>query len=353
MNASEHYRALHRIAEEGFCEFETKKYILGAIENMGCAIYEVGKTGVLAYFDFGKSTTSAFRAEMDALPITEKTGLPFASENVGYMHACGHDAHMAMLLSLAERLSKGCDVLCNVLLIFQPAEEKRGGAETVVSSPDFLRIAPERIFAIHLRPQLEKGKLFSGIGAIYAGSSEIVATFCGEQAHITENIKNDALENAARFYIGTKYQAKEEGLLIRFGRLCAGTAGNVTPCLAELCGTMRYFSEPEKISETEILLRKAKKYGGEVHIFEYAPPACNSGELFELSGCSRLSEPILCADDFSVYGRVCPHPLYMLLGTGDTPPLHSDEFAFDESILRFGEEKLFYIVRNEEISKVI
>lgn len=353
MNASEHYRALHRIAEEGFCEFETKKYILGAIENMGCAIYEVGKTGVLAYFDFGKSTTSAFRVEMDALPITEKTGLPFASENVGYMHACGHDAHMAMLLSLAERLSKGCDVLCNVLLIFQPAEEKRGGAETVVSSPDFLRIAPERIFAIHLRPQLEKGKLFSGIGAIYAGSSEIVATFCGEQAHITENIKNDALGNAARFYIGTKYQAKEEGLLIRFGRLCAGTAGNVTPCLAELCGTMRYFSEPEKISETEILLRKAKKYGGEVHIFEYAPPACNSGELFELSGCSRLSEPILCADDFSVYGRVCPHPLYMLLGTGDTPPLHSDEFAFDESILRFGEEKLFYIVRNEKISKVI
>lgn len=353
MNASEHYRALHRIAEEGFCEFETKKYILGAIENMGCAIYEVGKTGVLAYFDFGKSTTSAFRAEMDALPITEKTDLPFASKNVGCMHACGHDAHMAMLLSLAERLSKGCDVLCNVLLIFQPAEEKRGGAETVVSSPDFLRIAPERIFAIHLRPQLEKGKLFSGIGAIYAGSSEIVATFCGEQAHITENIKNDALENAARFYIGTKYQAKEEGLLIRFGRLCAGTAGNVTPCLAELCGTMRYFSEPEKISETEILLRKAKKYGGEVHIFEYAPPACNSGELFELSGCSRLSEPILCADDFSVYGRVCPHPLYMLLGTGDTPPLHSDEFAFDESILRFGEEKLFYIVRNEKISKVI
>lgn len=353
MNASEHYRALHRIAEEGFCEFETKKYILGAIENMGCAIYEVGKTGVLAYFDFGKSTTSAFRAEMDALPITEKTGLPFASENVGYMHACGHDAHMAMLLSLAERLSKGCDVLCNVLLIFQPAEEKRGGAETVVSSPDFLRIAPERIFAIHLRPQLEKGKLFSGIGAIYAGSSEIVATFCGEQAHITENIKNDTLENAARFYIGTKYQAKEEGLLIRFGRLCAGTAGNVTPCLAELCGTMRYFSEPEKISETEILLRKAKKYGGEVHIFEYAPPACNSGELFELSGCSRLSEPILCADDFSVYGRVCPRPLYMLLGTGDTPPLHSDEFAFDESILRFGEEKLFYIVRNEKISKAI
>lgn len=353
MNASEHYRALHRIAEEGFCEFETKKYILGAIENMGCAIYEVGKTGVLAYFDFGKSTTSAFRAEMDALPITEKTGLPFASENVGYMHACGHDAHMAMLLSLAERISKGCDVLCNVLLIFQSAEEKRGGAEAVVSSPDFLRIAPERIFAIHLRPQLEKGKLFSGIGAIYAGSSEIVATFCGEQAHITENIKNDALENAARFYIGTKYQAKEEGLLIRFGRLCAGTAGNVTPCLAELCGTMRYFSEPEKISETEILLRKAKKYGGEVHIFEYAPPACNSGELFELYGCSRLSEPILCADDFSVYGRVCPHPLYMLLGTGDTPPLHSDEFAFDESILRFGEEKLFYIVRNEKISKVI
>ncbi len=352
MSASEHYRALHRKAEEGFCEFETKKYILGALERLGCAIYEVGKTGVLAYFDFGKSTTSAFRAETDALPITEKTGLPFASENVGYMHACGHDGHMAVLLSLAEGLSKKGGAPCNVLLIFQPAEEKRGGAELIASSPDFLRISPDRIFALHLMPRLEKGKLFSGSGAIYAGSSEVRAVFYGDRAHITESIKTDALENAARFYIGTKRLMQMEGLFAGFGKLCAGTAGNVTPSFAELYGTMRYFSEREKISETEILFRVADKYGGELHISEYAPPACNSEKLFELSGCGRLSEPALCADDFSVYGRVCRHLLYMYLGTGDTPPLHSDGFAFDEGILPIGEEKLFAIAQSEEISRV-
>ncbi len=353
MSASEHYRALHRIAEEGFCELETKKYILGVLERLGCSIYEVGKTGVLAYFDFGKSTTSAFRAETDALPITEKTGLPFASENIGYMHACGHDGHMAMLLSLAERLPEERDVPCNVLLIFQPAEEKRGGAELIVSSPDFLRIAPDRIFAIHLRPRLEKGLFFSGSGAIYAGSAEVRAVFCGDRAHITESIKTDALENAARFYIGTKRLMQREWLFAGFGRLCAGTAGNVTPSFAELYGTMRYFSEREKRSETEILLRTADKYGGEVRFSEYAPPARNSGKLFELSGCGRLSEPALCADDFSVYGRVCRHLLYMYLGTGDTPPLHSDRFAFDEGILPIGEEKLFAIAQSEKISRVI
>lgn len=352
MNVSEHYRALHRLAEGGFCEFETKEYIIDVLEKTGCAIYEVGNTGVLAYFDFGKSSTSAFRAEMDALPITEKTGLLFSSKNAGYMHACGHDAHMAMLLAFSERLFKSYDAPCNVLCVFQPAEEKRGGAESVVSSADFMRIAPRRIFAVHLHPKLEKGKFFSGSGAIYAGSSEVNVVFNGEQAHITENTKTDALENAANFYIRVKRAAKNDGAFVRFGMFCAGTARNASPSSVELCGTMRYFSEFERRTAADMLFHEATICGGEALVAEYAPPASNSKELFRLSGCGSISERLLCADDFSVYGRVCPYSLYMLLGTGDTPPLHSDKFAFDEDILRIGEEKLIEIAFSRKISSV-
>ena len=105
MTAKEHRHALHSLAEEGFCEFETKKYILNALKLLGCEVYEIGETGVIAYFDFGKSTTSAFRAEMDALPLQERTGLGFASENEGFMHACRHDGNTPMMLEFAERVS--------------------------------------------------------------------------------------------------------------------------------------------------------------------------------------------------------------------------------------------------------
>ena len=183
MTAKEHRRALHRLAEEGFCEFETKKYILNALKPLGCEVYEIGETCVIAYFDFGRSTSSAFRAEMDALPVQERTGLEFASENEGFMHACGHDGHMEMLLEFAERVSSD-GALCNVMCVFQPAEEKRGGAETIVLSGEYKRLKPDRVFAVHLRPGLEKGKLFSRAGAICAGSSEVEATFPGDRKSV-------------------------------------------------------------------------------------------------------------------------------------------------------------------------
>ena len=105
MTAKEHRHNLHVLAEDGFCEFETKKYIMDALKPLGCELYEVGATGIIAYFDFGKSTVSAFRAEMDALPTGRKTGIDFVSESTGFAHMCGHDGHMAMLRDFAGRIS--------------------------------------------------------------------------------------------------------------------------------------------------------------------------------------------------------------------------------------------------------
>ena len=272
---------------------------------------------------------------MDALPLQERTGLGFASENEGFMHACSHDGHMAMLLEFAERVSSE-GALCNVMCVFQPAEEKRGGAETIVLSNEYKRLKPDRAFAIHLRPGLEKGKLFSRAGAICAGSSEIEATFPGDAVHITEPRYSDAIEKAARFYLNVKTAEKE--IFLRFGKMMCGTAGNVTPLSAELFGTARYFSQAER-EKCEGLLSTAENYGGTYKMTEYAPPAINDEELFRLSGCGTLREPLLCADDFSVYGFCGARVLYMLLGTGDTPPLHSPYFDFDDDSLPVGTEE--------------
>lgn len=121
---SEDRRALHRIPETGCRLPETAAYLRGALAEMPCTLLAPWEDAVCAYFDFGKSETVAIRSDMDALPVTERTGLPFASAHPGRMHACGHDGHMAMVLGLARRLAAGeVRPQRNVLLIFEPAEE--------------------------------------------------------------------------------------------------------------------------------------------------------------------------------------------------------------------------------------
>ena len=121
---SEDRRALHRIPETGCRLPETAAYLRGALAEMPCTLLAPWEDAVCAYFDLGKDETVAVRSDMDALPVTERTGLPFASAHPGRMHACGHDGHMAMVLGLARRLAAGeVRPQRNVLLIFEPAEE--------------------------------------------------------------------------------------------------------------------------------------------------------------------------------------------------------------------------------------
>lgn len=121
---SEDRRALHRIPETGCRLPETAAYLRGALAEMPCTLLAPWEDAVCAYFDLGKDETVAVRSDMDALPVTERTGLPFASTHPGRMHACGHDGHMAMVLGLARRLAAGeVRPQRNVLLIFEPAEE--------------------------------------------------------------------------------------------------------------------------------------------------------------------------------------------------------------------------------------
>ena len=124
-------RALHRIPETDASLPETAAYLRRRLAVLPCAVFSPWESAVCAWFDFGKSETVAFRSDMDALPVCERSGLPFASTHEGRMHACGHDGHMAMLLSLADFVAAQQALPRNVLLIFEPAEETTGGAEPI------------------------------------------------------------------------------------------------------------------------------------------------------------------------------------------------------------------------------
>ena len=165
----DHRRALHRIPELDNQLPETVAYVRSVLEPLGCTLSSPIPGSVCAYFDAGKSESVAFRADMDALPVTEATGLPFASAHPGKMHACGHDGHTAMALALAEYVSTHLSELPrNVLFLFQPAEETTGGAKGLCESGILEAHHVTRVFGLHLWPNLPAGQVFTRPGPLMA-----------------------------------------------------------------------------------------------------------------------------------------------------------------------------------------
>ena len=144
---------LHQIPEIFFREFKTKAYLKKALEDMGYKPKDVLETGLYVYIKGKQSETVAFRSDIDALAIKEETNLSFKSKHEGYMHACGHDGHMSMLLGFADYLKDKKESLDkSVLLLFQPAEESIGGAKKIVDTGLFKTYNVKSIFCIHLYP---------------------------------------------------------------------------------------------------------------------------------------------------------------------------------------------------------
>ena len=183
----EYRRTLHRIPELENHLPKTCAFVKAQLQGLGCTVTEPIEGAVCAFFDEGKEDALAFRADMDALPITEQTGLPFASEHPGKMHACGHDGHTAMLLGLAETVAARRGTLRhNVLLVFQPAEENPGGARPLCRSGVFARYGVRAIFGFHLWPGLPLGEIATRSGALMAKSSEITLHVRGKSVHISK-----------------------------------------------------------------------------------------------------------------------------------------------------------------------
>lgn len=363
MTASDYRMRLHRIPEIGYKEFETKAYILSVLQNLSCEIYHIKETGVAAYFDFGKSNTVGIRADIDALPIKEETGLPFASEHEGYMHACGHDGHMAMALATAvyvdEVKKSGGTFANNVVFVFQPAEELDGGARYIVESGILQKLNTVCMFGTHLWPELEKGKIFSRSGAMMAKSSETDIILRGKASHIADFCEEgDTLVAAAELLLKLREKEKsrraQEKCILKFGKMRSGNLRNIISDNTVMQGSVRALSEEMFAALKTDIASAAEEVSGkygvtvEINMNEGYPPVINDKNLFDkvakLYDINILPDAVMQAEDFSFYAKVCP-TVFFFLGIGGGMKLHSEKFDFDMSVLDEG-VKLYKILLN-------
>ena len=343
-------RALHRIPELCWELPQTMNYLKNALSGLNCALFSPVAGSLCAWFDFGADTAIAFRADCDALPISETTGLDYASAHEGKMHACGHDGHMAILLELARRLSEKNRLDSNVLLIFQPAEESPGGAERICDTGLLERYAVKAVFGLHLWPALEKGMVHSRVNELMARGAELTVDVYGRSSHIAKPSAGlDATMAAVEFYRQMRnLEASLPGdvyRLLNFGLFRSGTVRNALSAHAHMEGSLRAFQDDVFDHLREGLRKIAADVEGTtgckvaIHLAEGYPAVMNPAEILEkvraVAPVKLLKEPTMTSEDFSFYQRRVPG-VFFFLGLGDVPALHSDNFDFDDSILLKG-----------------
>ncbi|MBQ7871413.1 MAG: amidohydrolase [Oscillospiraceae bacterium] len=337
-------RALHRIPELDRRLPETAAYLRSALEPLPCRVFSPWEDAVCAYFDFHREATIAFRSDMDALPVTELTGLPHASVHPGCMHACGHDGHMAILLGLARHLAES-PASSNVLLIFQPAEETTGGAKAICDTGLLEQYGVRRIYGLHLWPGSPKGQVASCPGGMMARSCELHCEIQGRSVHLARwQEGQDALLAAVRLVDRAYTLAEGKPCLLRFGTLNSGTAQNALSDHSRLAGSLRCYDDALFLSLWEGLQRIAAQVEQETGCTvtltrtEGYPPVTNDPAALEEAKARypiAPAAPSFTAEDFSEYQRHVPG-VFFWLGTGDGPALHSPHFDFDESVLETG-----------------
>lgn len=354
-------RELHRIPEPGFEERETQAYLIDYLTGLAPdCIEKLADTGVKAVFYAEHPTaTVAFRADIDAIRTTEMTGLEFASQHPGKMHACGHDAHMAMVLMLAKLVSEHRRELnVNVVLLFQPGEEGYGGAKRMVEEGALQNPAVDRIYGFHVWPTVPKGKIALRPGIMMAQTGEIDIIVEGLSAHgASPQLGVDAIVATAEFIsmlqtaITRNTDPREEALLT-IGKITGGTARNVIADRVVMNGTIRAFSPDvfEKLTRRICEMGKGMELAAGVRV-EYKElisypcvknPESLAEECYQLVDKDDvlLAEPVMQGEDFSFYQQKVPG-LFMFLGIGggrNKVPLHNCEFDFDEDAMLYGIE---------------
>ncbi len=360
MNIVEHRRALHQIPEPDLRLPKTSAYLRSVLEHYRCKLFAPIENAVCAYFDFGAERTIAFRADMDALPITEKTGLPFASQHPGYMHACGHDGHMAVGLELAQRLDAQESFPNNVLLVFQPAEETVGGANLLCNTGFLQEYGVEAIFALHLWPGQEAGTISSRKEEMLSRCCELTVDIYGKPAHVAKAWEaKDAMAAAVDFY--SRCMALERSVdpgvrrLLKFGKMTSGTVRNIISGHTRLEGTLRTYRDDwfdrlyQGILDIAGEVEQSSCCRVEVKLETGYLAVINHPQLFDkvraLADFDVLEEPSMISEDFSYYQRQVPG-VFFFLGLGDTPALHNDRFDFDEQILLKGADFFWNLAKN-------
>ncbi|MDF2677179.1 MAG: amidohydrolase [Bacillota bacterium] len=353
-------RDLHQIPEPAFQEYKTSKYIEEYLIKLGYHVEIVAKTGILA-FKKGRSGKRpiCFRSDMDALEVEEKTGLDYASKN-GFMHACGHDGHMTILLGFARYLSEISDINRSIVLLFQPGEENAGGADVVLNDENFQKYNVEKIFGIHLQPEIPEGMIGSKPGPFMAQIIDFDISIEGVCSHGAQPHKGvDAIYVASKLI--DSYQSiisrnidPMEPAVLSIGKINGGTMRNQISNKVTLEGTLRTFNMDvyefikNKMIDINNGLQKMFNVIINTDFIDFCPPVVNDEELFikfkEMMDKDKFIEmkPMTISEDFGFYQLKIPG-LFLMLGIkndkkGFIYPLHSSQFNFNENVLVDGVE---------------
>ena len=347
-------RALHRIPEIDRELDRTIAYLRSVLKPLRCKLFSPIPNSLCAFFDNGSKRTYAFRSGCDALPIHERTFLPFSSNIPGQMHACGHDGHMAMLLELARRMHEK-RANANILLVFQPAEETTGGARDICKSGVFEEYNVDAIFGLHLWPELPLGVIASRECEMMSQSCEVSVRISGRSVSAAKAADGvDALRAGVEFYrrameIEAAYPAGIYRML-HFGKIRSGNACNTVSDHTKIEGTLRAFSGKVFDDILENLRIAAKDISDEsgckidIETSMGYPAVINSEDLYYrvLNSDIRfelLEKPVMTTEDFSWYQEHL-QGMFFFIGTGPGPELQADNFDFDESVLEKGADFL-------------
>lgn len=244
-------RQLHQIPEPGFAELKTQQLILDYLLSLPSERMSIRtwKTGILVRVH-GTSPRRliAYRTDMDGLPITEETSYSFQSTHPGYMHACGHDMHMAISLGVLTHFVHH-PILDDLLFIFQPAEEGPGGALPMLQSEEFQQWKPDLIFALHIAPEYPVGTIATKPGILFANTSELFIDLYGTSGHAAfPHLANDMMIAASDLVLKLQTIISRninplDSALITIGKMEAGTKQNIIAGHARIEGTIRTLSE--------------------------------------------------------------------------------------------------------------
>lgn len=349
-------RHLHANPELSHEEFETTAAIRTWLQEAGIRIADYSlKTGIIAEIGGLRGGPAiAIRADIDALPIQEETGLPFASRVPGKMHACGHDFHTAVLLGAALQLKKReQELVGTVRLLFQPAEEKAKGASQVIASGALKGVSA--VFGLHNKPNLPVGTIGIKAGPIMAAADGFIVEVEGRGTHAAvpeagiDPIVTSAHIITALQSIVSRNVSALDSAVISVTRLNSGTAWNVIAEKAIFDGTLRTFDERVRVSVRErmeqVVTGVATAFGASAKVqwLEGPPAVVNDPKWAQLA--ARTSEslglsvvepiPSPAGEDFSFYLQETPG-IFFFLGTSGPQEWHHPAFDIDERALPIG-----------------
>ena len=354
-------RHLHQNPELGRDCFKTAKYIQERLKEFGITEIHTGyaSTGIVAIIEGQTSgRTIGLRADMDALPITENTGMPYSSKNEGVMHACGHDGHTTMLLGAARYLSETRNFSGRVALIFQPDEEATGGAEVMVEEGILEQFKIEEVYALHNIPGHDVGVMYTRPGPIMAGADSFKVEIRGKGGHaaypheVTDPIVAAVSIAQAFQTIVSRNNIPSDDLVISITQLHSGTTDNVIPETALLNGTVRTFD----LSVQEMVINRMEKIISGFSIsfevdakFNYEkgyPPTINHEEKTnfaievakEVCGSDKVLTSVgkeMGAEDFSYMLQKRPGA-YLFMGIGEGAGLHNPNYDFNDAAAPVG-----------------